>query len=1372
MNRSLFVFFWVATYTAFPSASMAQDEEFKNGLIGSYRAKGQQFQRIDPDVAFHWGTSSPVSQIPQSSWTVTWSGQILLRSQTPYRFYSKLNGSLTLLVNELQVLKASTSEPEWISGEQIQLSPGFQQIEIQFTPSTAGAEVKLFWSSGEFDLEPLPAHLLFYEAANNVIQQVDQGRVLFDAHHCANCHRVEKTIDQFESAPALWGVTSGTNPDWIVSKLLGKNPESTSEQMPHFGFTPEQATDIAAYLHRLEAPFDLMTSPEPKPKKGESSGRELFNSLGCLACHQVGDLGTNTPFSGGPLTHVGNKRSADWIATWLAAPDRLNPQHRMPIFKLSRSERGLLADYLATLGQDPETKFGRAERASYTESSIRGQALVKEFQCANCHKIPAIEATNQPVAVLTSAPRSPEKSCLAETPDPENQRPYFPHLDRAAVSAYLNSFSGEQPAQLSRFDQGRRVLERRQCLACHSRGATQGIKTQAMAIAKATPILEGQTQLVIPPSLNAVGDRLQDSILDEALSGKQDRIRADWLKVQMPQFQHSKAEITALKHYLIEHDRIPTAGVPSQPALNLTSNELLLTGRKLVGAGGWSCIACHQIGDYVPKNTALGTRGSDLMAIGKRLRPEFYYRWTKAPIRIIPGMEMPSFTKPVAGVLEENTELQLAAIFAAVNDPGFEAPTNPSQVEQLWQVAQGEAPRIIRDVFTVAESNGGGTVARAFAVGFANQHGMLIDLDRMAVRDWRFGDFARQRTVGKSWYWDLAGAAVLKGLDASSDLVLYDATTGLQEMVGIEPDRIAHLKDYSVRDDHVELNYDLRIRLAEKEQSFRVRERIRQSTLSEGTGWEREITPLDFPSGLKLAYRPKSQLVHFFESAIQYGTGLNIESQRVQSGNQTLITAHPEDAGKSIRIRYVSGAKSSRAALPDKPVVAAGSEIVTTWPGYVGERLSIPISIMPTAISQDDQGRLLVTSLKGDVFRIADGNGDGMEETLETIQEGLSAPFGVVADGSDVIVTHKPELLRLIDRDQNGTFESRKVVADGWGHSDNYHDWVTGPVFDQNGSLFVGTGSDYAQPNRDRALIKWRGTIIRAASDGTVEAYADELRYPIGIATDSQGRIFVSDQQGVQNTFNEINLIVQGGAYGVPGQMQGEGSPSPRPATVQIPHPWTRSVNGIFFLPENSPSPFAGHGVGCEFNSKFLIRFTTDEVDGELQGACYPLTKPTWDDEAQTFLGPISGFAAADGSIYIGSIYDSGWLGGPNVGEIVKLKAQGEYGNGIREIRAVPEGFQIEFISPVDAGKAIDTANYSISGYTRIWQGSYATEDSGRYSPEILAATLAADQRTVTLKIQNLKPKFVYEFNIGEIGKGEEVLFPAFAVYTLNRLPK
>ncbi len=80
---------------------------------------------------------------------------------------------------------------------------------------------------------------------------------------------------------------------------------------------------------------------------------------------------------------------------------------------------------------------------------------------------------------------------------------------------------------------------------------------------------------------------------------------------------------------------------------------------------------------------------------------------------------------------------------------------------------------------------------------------------------------------------------------------------------------------------------------------------------------------------------------------------------------------------------------------------------------------------------------------------------------------------------------------------------------------------------------------------------------------------------------------------------------------------------------MNLPHPWTRSVNGICFLltpgdakNANRFGPYEGHLIGCEYNGLSLIRMSLEEVEGVMQGAAYLFSRPVADGEP-TFEGPV-----------------------------------------------------------------------------------------------------------------------------------------------------
>ncbi|MGC3967018.1 MAG: hypothetical protein QM775_06490 [Pirellulales bacterium] len=176
----------------------------------------------------------------------------------------------------------------------------------------------------------------------------------------------------------------------------------------------------------------------------------------------------------------------------------------------------------------------------------------------------------------------------------------------------------------------------------------------------------------------------------------------------------------------------------------------------------------------------------------------------------------------------------------------------------------------------------------------------------------------------------------------------------------------------------------------------------------------------------------------------------------------------------------------------------------------------------------------------------------------------------------------------------------------------------------------------------------------------------------MGLAVNNAGALFASDNQGNYNPFNEINHLVDGRRYGFINKLEAKPgfSPPVESPAVELPHPWTRSVNGMCFLytpdkvrverkaaglSEDLFGPFEGHLIGCEFNYRSLFRMTLHEVDGEYQGAAFPLNEFPGPNQP-TFEGPTVCEVAPDGDLYVGNLQDSGWGGGRNTGSLVKLR--------------------------------------------------------------------------------------------------------------------
>lgn len=1371
----------LAIITRCVCAQDGDDDELIPGLMAKYSAAGKSVEFVESDISQAWDAAAPDERLQAGPFEAVWSGQILIQSEGAHRWHAFMQGRVEIEIDGRSVLKADSAKPAWRMGDAIDVGVGLKPFRVRFAKLADHAELHLFWSSNSFRLEPLPAQFLFHSETRRDLELIERGRQQFVAYRCGRCH-VRENGEPTAPAPSLksFKLESLGHQHWAAHKLRGLVPGSA---MPEIVSLSGEANDVLKFIETQTTAPKLDGLPKADKKRtdelDEQDGLTLLKTIGCLACHDIEGKGKSNLNGGPSLTQVANRRSANWLFTWLGHPERLNREHRMPVFRLSDQERRQLVLGMLTL------KSNSSDKASSTDNAgerATPQAVLREARCTACHEIPNVDRPDLNGISSLNVDVNWDKSCVRAGPR-VNHQPAFREADAAAIRAYVESTQGRL-SKVSIAERGRRLLTNKNCLACHPRATGSGIALVARDLAAQDAKLVPPT--LVPPNLTAVGDKLLDASLVAALSGEQ-QVRKPWLKVRMPKFAHSDDDKAALLAYFISHDRIPDQAAPSRepsdrPARQGVDDQELVLGQMLVGPRGLSCIACHQMGSYVPKNVALGTRGSDLLALRSRMRESFFYRWVHGPLRIVPGMEMPSYaTRPAKGILNEDINQQLDLLWRSFNDSRFQPPTDPGSVEQYLSVEANQPARIVRDVFTNPEANGGCYIPRSFAVGMNNQHTAFYDLDTLTLRAWTYGDMARQRTIGKSWYWDLAGSHIIAGTSRDSDYVLTPSgaeVTKAQSPVS-ENGTVGYLVGYRPYQHGVEFEFALNFKVNDAIKTVRIIERLQPRAGSQQeTGWERSVSVRDIPAGFELwIARPKlSALKTLGQPHIERVDVVPAATWQPLPISNGLVTReasrlNQDGAVATATLSYLNNLTLTQPPSVAQPIVPPTSPAIESTPGFTGVQLPLPTSIMPTAMTFLPDGTLAFVSLKGHVYLAKDTNGDGLEDALTLVEEGLAAPYGIIADGNSLLVAHKPELLRLRDTNGDGRADERSVFATGWGFNDNYHDWTTGIVRDSKANLFVGLGSDYSQSGRAAEVSRWRGKVLKISPTGEIAPFAHSFRYPTGLAIDSKDRVFATDNQGEQNCFNELNHLRDGEHYGVPSLHERGKAPIGVPPAIQIPHPRTRSVNGIAFVPESFPEEsLAGHLIGCEYDTRYLIRCALQEVDGQLQGAEFDFSLPGFEKREANFQGPLSIAISPRGEIYVGSIHDSGWLGGLNVGSIVKLRPTGQMPNGLQDIRAISDGFELSFFQPLDADAAAKPTNYAISGYQRVWQGTYATADSGRHSVTVTNAKLI-NPRTVRLQLDRLKAGFVYEVSVSGVA-GRDSLFPSSGHYTLHRIPK
>jgi hypothetical protein len=864
----------------------------------------------------------------------------------------------------------------------------------------------------------------------------------------------------------------------------------------------------------------------------------------------------------------------------------------------------------------------------------------------------------------------------------------------------------------------------------------------------------------------------------------------------MPRFHFRDEELQGLVDHLLTEDRIPDGAPVPQAAERLPIDAPLLeaVGSRLVTPDGFGCTSCHQVGKVLPSKAPLNARGPDLSQLGRRIRRSWFDRFVRNPARIVPRMEMPSVQIAVRGVVPENLDQQLSAVWEVLNRPGFQPPEpNPVRVVRHSGTRPADPPIVISDVLRTRS----GTYIKPLLIGLSNRHNVLFDLETARFVNWSMGDTARQRTEGKTWYWEAAGKDILDaGLDGAELSFVRPGADAVPQVNGqfvTEFDMLERVANG--------LRFKYRLQYGEASRPVHVSQTWTSISNAKGNGFRREIALTGLSNREKVRLKilktdalpmvertAQGEAIHFREpSPMTIAVRRPADAVWETAG----ILAESENGSLTFELEYLTSLPVDRFLVdvpPSPPIQATSLQVV---PGFSAMRLPLTDDVMPTALGWRPDGTLVIGSLKGQVWQATDTDQDGLSDRLTVLSDGLAAPYGLNVSADYVDVANKYAVLRLFDRDRDGSAEQAETLASGWGHTTDYHDWAVGLPRDEGGNYYLALPCQ--QDQRSKAAAQHRGEFLKLiprtpTTDDprrySIETISRGHRFPMGIARRRDGELFVTDNQGNYNPFNELNHIQRGAHFGFINALEkGNGSPPPLTApAINLPHPWVRSVNGICFLETPAArrqesgrtlfGPFEGHLIGCEYDTRRLIRMSLQKVGDGFQGAAYPFSydQPPAGDP---FLGPIVCEVSPDGDLYVGGLRDSGWGGANNIGEIVRLRMDPKrLPSGIAEMRATPGGFELDFIRPIDPGVAGDKANYSLSSYTRESTPAYGGPDLDHRTESITSVRVAKDGRRVTIHLAELRVGYVYELHVKPLVTGEAAFFPAEAHFTLAAIPK
>ena len=436
-------------------------------------------------------------------------------------------------------------------------------------------------------------------------------------------------------------------------------------------------------------------------------------------------------------------------------------------------------------------------------------------------------------------------------------------------------------------------------------------------------------------------------------------------------------------------------------------------------------------------------------------------------------------------------------------------------------------------------------------------------------------------------------------------------------------------------------------------------------------------------------------------------------------------------------------------------------------------------------------GRLVACFTRGEVMIY-----DPQTTQWHLFAEGLQDPLGIlVLSNTEILVMQRPELTRIKDTDGDGQADVYEKVTDAFGLTGNYHEYNYGPVKDREGNLYIALNT--ASPNggirplwrgpldtlgraprQMLSVVPYRGWVLKLRPDGRLLPVAGGFRSPNGLGFDLQGNLFVTDNQGDWIGTSPLHHVQQDRFYGHPASLVWQpdwrkGNPAHLPvAELNL----MRSPAAVLFphgIIANSPTqplcdntagrfgPFAGQLLVGEMNQERIVRVMLETVGGQLQGACLPFLDGQGLRKGNNRLA-----FAPDGSLWVGQ-NAHGWAGDAGIQRIVYT---GKLPLEVYAMHLTPEGFDLTFTQPVDAGAA-DPHNYRFRHYYYAYHARYGSDQYDVQQVPVREVKVSADGRKVSLKLAALKPGYVYELSLGDIRTpAGKRLANKIICYTLNKL--
>ena len=449
-------------------------------------------------------------------------------------------------------------------------------------------------------------------------------------------------------------------------------------------------------------------------------------------------------------------------------------------------------------------------------------------------------------------------------------------------------------------------------------------------------------------------------------------------------------------------------------------------------------------------------------------------------------------------------------------------------------------------------------------------------------------------------------------------------------------------------------------------------------------------------------------------------------------------------------------------------------------------------------------GTLAVVNLSGDVWIVS-----GLDDKLGAVKwkrfaSGLFQPLGCKVVDGKIYVLGRDRITRLHDTNDDGEADYYENFNSDCVVTHNHHEFALDLQTDSKGNFYFAKGSPWTPTNQS----KHQGTMLRVSRDGaTLDVFATGLRAPNGLGMGPGDILSCSDNEGHWMPANRLNIVKQGGFYGMVPAAHREmtfktadgrefkANPSLESARQQhktefwgnasSPVPIEGHDAPLVWLPmdiDNSPGggvwvpagnkwgPWGGRMLHMSYGKCTLMGVMSETVEGVAQGGVvkFPLKFNSGIQRGR--------FSPKDGQLYLTglSVWQSSAL---RDGCLYRVRYTGRPVTMPVGLATKANGVEIQFSAPLGEG-AGETAGWFAEQWNYRWTGAYGSPDisiadPGKVGKDIVfveKATVSADKKSVLLQLADRAPAHTLRLKCNiKAADGSSVKYQIDQ--TINRLP-